>query len=156
MKELIKSLIKLQVIAYYKNSNNHANSCYKNLDEIKKFNRYDICVRKDCDHIDFCMEINKIMNELDNIDKKEYNIDINWLNKINNKMEETIMKECEHNRVRDIVSNEKYQCMDCNKIIEKPKECEHDWSLENNINGTVKIKTYRCIKCGVAKYEYEK
>lgn len=107
MRKLIKNLLKLQVIAYYNNTRNHANSCYRDIEDIGKIESYNACLRQGCQNINFCMQINHTMKELN---KKEYD-------------EVVVVKECEHDWIEvdgNILSSSnpinKLRCTKCGVI----------------------------------------
>ncbi len=107
MRELIKNLLRLQVIAYYNNTRNHANSCYKDIEDIGKIQSYNACLRQGCQNISFCMQINHTMME---INKKEYD-------------EVVEVKECEHDRIEvegvfysSTSPMQKLKCTKCGEI----------------------------------------
>jgi len=95
MKEQIKNLLKLLVIMYDQQTKYHDNTCYRNLEDMRIIESYNACLRKGCTHIDFCMQLNKIMNELN----KEEN------------------KECEHNWIQDLREEQFTSTIKLNKMI---------------------------------------
>lgn len=67
MKELILNLIRLQAIAYYNNTVDHNDVCYREVEDILKRDTFNACNRKQCTHVKFCLALNNILNQLDEV-----------------------------------------------------------------------------------------